>query len=240
MLESMTNRPALRSSHRSAANSERRAPVTAARRNAAAAWGSMRPDDTSDAALLSTARTSSSFSVPRGWDFRFASRATATTFVGTHPHRTASVIAARNTKCRFRIPASPRPLRSRRACHWSTSTAVRRERESKEIRSDLTRRIRLSWLLSVEGDHDALVFSAHRSSIWDTVTCLPEAVVALTVNSAARRCASFFVPRTVRLSWTGRPFWFRPTKARTSQTPGCRSRIVATSPNGRVVGMKKG
>jgi hypothetical protein len=63
-------------------------------------------------------------------------------------------------------------------------------------------------------------------------------VGALTVISAARRCASFLVPRTVRLIWTGRPFWSRPAKERISQTPGRRSRMVATSPNGRFVGTK--
>jgi hypothetical protein len=102
----------------------------------------------------------------------------------------------------------------------------------------LTSRIRLSWLLSVEGDQDAFVFSAHRSSISETETRATDAVGALTVISAARRCASFFVPRTVRLNWIGRPLWSRPAKKRTSQMPGCRSRIVATSPNGREVGMK--
>jgi hypothetical protein len=106
------------------------------------------------------------------------------------------------------------------------------------MRSDLTSRIRLSWLLSVEGDQDALECSAQRFSISDTETRAVDAVGALTVISAASRCASFFVPRTVRLTWIGRPNWSRPAKQRTSQTPGCRSRMVATSPNGRVVGMK--
>ena len=170
ILESMTRCPASRSSQRRAANSDRRAPVTAASRIASAASGSMRPAATSDAALESTARTSVSVSVPRGWDLRLASRATATTFVGTHPQRTASVSAARSTRCRLRIADSPTPRRSRRACHWSTSTAVSLEIERFEMRSDLTSRIRLSWLLSVEGDQDALVFSAHRSSISETET----------------------------------------------------------------------
>jgi hypothetical protein len=41
-------------------------------------------------------------------------------------------------------------------------------------------------------DHEAFVFSAHRSSISDTETLDTEALGALKVNSAARRCASFF------------------------------------------------
>jgi len=61
------------------------------------------------------------------------------------------------------------------------------------MRSDLTSRIRLSWFSAVEGAQDAFALSAHRSSISDTETRATVAVGALTVISAARRCASFFV-----------------------------------------------
>ena len=46
----------------------------------------------------------------------------------------------------------------------------------------------------------------------------------------ATRWASFFVPRTVRLTCVGRPRSSRPVKARTSHTPGLRSRTVAMAP----------
>jgi len=48
-----------------------------------------------------------------------------------------------------------------------------------------------------------------------------------TVSSAAARCASRFVPRTVRLTCCGRPLSSLPTNTRTSHTPGLRSRMVA-------------
>lgn len=48
------------------------------------------------------------------------------------------------------------------------------------------------------------------------------------MSSAATRSASFFVPRTVRETCVGEPSGERPVKARTSHTPGLRSRIVAT------------
>ena len=55
------------------------------------------------------------------------------------------------------------------------------------------------------------------------------ALLGLSVISAAARSASRFVPRTVRLTWVGRPESLLPVKPLTSQTPGCRSRTVAMS-----------
>jgi hypothetical protein len=45
-----------------------------------------------------------------------------------------------------------------------------------------------------------------------------------------RRGGAGSSPRTVRETWTGRPASSRPTKTRTSMTPGRRSRMVAITP----------
>jgi hypothetical protein len=49
--------------------------------------------------------------------------------------------------------------------------------------------------------------------------------------------ASRFVPRTVLLTWVGRPLASRTVKTRISQTPGLRSRTVAAGGTVAVVGM---
>jgi hypothetical protein len=51
-------------------------------------------------------------------------------------------------------------------------------------------------------------------------------------SEAATRWASRLVPRSVLLIWVGRPAASRPVKIRISQTPGWRSRIVATDGDG--------
>lgn len=58
-----------------------------------------------------------------------------------------------------------------------------------------------------------------------------------TSSDAATRWASRLEPRTVRLSWVGRPVRSRPVNTRTSQTPRSRSLIVST-PSGTPVGME--
>ena len=106
------------------------------------------------------------------------------------------------------------------------------------MRSNFTKRIRLSWSRSVDGAQVGPSVSAHKSSISATERRRAATVEGLRVISAATRWASFLGPRTLRLTCTGRPFSSLPAKPLTPQTPRRRFRIVATDSNGRVVGMK--
>lgn len=95
--------------------------------------------------------------------------------------------------------------------------------------SVFTMATRLFWFWMVDTAHAGSNWSTHRSSSSPMVTlAAPE--LRRTVSSATTRLASRLGPRTVRLTWVGRPWASRPVKARTSYTPtpGERSRTVAT------------
>ena len=129
--ESISNWPSRSSVHRSDANSARRAPATAAIRNASSADGSI------EAAAVITARTSSTVITSRCGTFVERRRAIDATFVDTHPHRTACDSAARSTPCWFLIPGSAMPAARRRVCHRSTSPTDNRLSDSRAIGSFL-------------------------------------------------------------------------------------------------------
>src|SRR5581483_5010866 len=225
MALSIVSRSPTRSLHRRAASSARRAPATAAMRSARTAAGSNPP------AASRTRRTSSAEIDARGSRLAWVRRAVAAGLVLSQPQRTAWVKAARRTVWRFLMAVSPTPDRRIRVCHRSMSATVTREigtlasgsARMAAARPGLSRRVDAAQVASFCSTHWA------RSS---ATVALAARVTGRTVSSAATRWASFFVPRTVRPTWVGRPRSSRPVKARTSHTPGLRSRMVAMPSQG--------
>jgi hypothetical protein len=99
MLESIVSRDPRRSSQRSAASSDRRAPVTQVSRSATTAAGSSSRRSTSPWTDSSTLRTSDSLSAPLGGLLRLPSGAAEAGLWWSHPHLTARPTAALSTKC---------------------------------------------------------------------------------------------------------------------------------------------